>query len=116
MSTWRSATAALTATLLGRRDEGMLVTGAVTFILAKGKLVTVRQIRPRAFDIGQGRSSARIAPDSGEVVGWIDLSALYPRAGRPTDNVLNGIAYDAATERLFVTGKYWPQLFELEIH
>lgn len=59
---------------------------------------------------------ARIAPDSGEVVGWIDLSALYPRAGRPTDNVLNGIAYDAATERLFVTGKYWPQLFELEIH
>lgn len=50
----------LTATLLGRRDEGMLVSGAVTFILAKGKLVTVRQVRPRAFDIGQGRSSARI--------------------------------------------------------
>ena len=50
----------LTATLLGRRDEGMLVSGAVTFILAKGKLVTVRQVRPRAFDIGQGRASARI--------------------------------------------------------
>ncbi len=50
----------LTATLLGRRDEGKLVTGAVTFILAKGKLVTVRQVRPRAFDIGQGRASARI--------------------------------------------------------
>lgn len=50
----------LTATLLGRRDEGMLVSGAVTFILANGKLVTVRQVRPRAFDIGQGRASARI--------------------------------------------------------
>lgn len=50
----------LTANLLGRRDEGPLVSGAVTFILAKGKLVTVRQVRPRAFDIGQGRASARV--------------------------------------------------------
>lgn len=50
----------LTATLLGRRDDGPLVSGAVTFILTKSKLVTVRQIRPRAFDIGQGRASARI--------------------------------------------------------
>jgi magnesium transporter len=50
----------LTATLLGRRDEGLLVSGAVTFILAKGKLVTVRQVRPRAFEIGHGRASARI--------------------------------------------------------
>ncbi|MEZ5973030.1 MAG: CorA family divalent cation transporter [Hyphomonadaceae bacterium] len=50
----------LTATLLSRRDQGPLVSGAVTFILAKGKLVTVRQVRPRAFDIGQGRASARI--------------------------------------------------------
>lgn len=50
----------LTATLLGRRDEGHRVAGAVTFILAKGKLVTVRQVRPRAFDIGQGRASARL--------------------------------------------------------
>jgi len=51
----------LTATLLGRRDDGPLVSGAVTFILTKGKLVTVRQVRPRAFDIGQGRASARIS-------------------------------------------------------
>lgn len=51
----------LTATLLGRRDEGPLIAGPVTFILAKGKLVTVRQVRPRAFDIGHGRASARVA-------------------------------------------------------
>ena len=50
----------LTATLLGRRDEGPFVSGAVTFILTKGKLVTVRQVRPRAFEIGQGRASARL--------------------------------------------------------
>jgi magnesium transporter len=51
----------LTATLLGRRDEGALVAGPVTFILTNGKLVTVRQVRPRAFDIGHGRASARVA-------------------------------------------------------
>src|SRR5690242_4723085 len=50
----------LTATLLGRRDEGPFVSGPVTFILVKEKLVTVRQIKPRAFDVGQGRASARI--------------------------------------------------------
>ncbi|HEY7671955.1 MAG TPA: glutaminyl-peptide cyclotransferase [Gammaproteobacteria bacterium] len=58
---------------------------------------------------------ARIAPGSGEVVGWIDLSTLYPRAGRPDNDVLNGIAYTPAEQRLFVTGKNWPQLFELAI-
>jgi magnesium transporter len=50
----------LTATLLGRRDEGSFISGPVTFILNKGKLVTVRHIRPRAFEVGQGRASARI--------------------------------------------------------
>ena len=60
----------LTATLLGRRDEGPFVSGPVTFILAKGKLVTVREIRPRAFDIGQGRASARVgqAKTGGDVM------------------------------------------------
>lgn len=50
----------LTATLLGRRDEGPFVSGPVTFILAKDKLATVRQVRPRAFEVGLGRASARI--------------------------------------------------------
>jgi glutamine cyclotransferase len=58
---------------------------------------------------------ARIAPDTGRVVGWLDLSALYPSAERPAEDVLNGIAYDPAERRLFVTGKNWPQVFELEI-
>jgi magnesium transporter len=61
----------LTTTLLGRRDDGPFISGPVTFILtANGTLVTVRHIRPRAFDIGEGRSSARIerAGGGGEVM------------------------------------------------
>jgi glutaminyl-peptide cyclotransferase len=59
---------------------------------------------------------ARISPKSGTVTGWIDLSGLLPQADRwiPVD-VLNGIAYDAARDRLFVTGKLWPKLFEIEL-
>ena len=59
---------------------------------------------------------ARISPTSGQVLGWIDLSGLFPAARRPHhDAVLNGIAYDAARRRLFVTGKNWPQLFEIRL-
>lgn len=58
----------------------------------------------------------RISPKDGEVLGWIDLSSLYPRNKRGSnEEVLNGIAYDAKTKRLFVTGKNWPQLFEITV-
>ncbi|KQZ40053.1 glutaminyl-peptide cyclotransferase [Duganella sp. Root1480D1] len=58
---------------------------------------------------------ARIDPFSGHVLGWIDLSGLAAtaKAGTDADNVLNGIAYDARSHRLFVTGKRWPKLFEI---
>lgn len=58
---------------------------------------------------------ARISPATGKVVGWIDLSTLYPAARRSNEAVLNGIAYDAKSKRLFVTGKDWPQLYEIEV-
>ena len=58
---------------------------------------------------------ARISPETGEVLGFIDLSTLYPQSARSSEAVLNGIAYDAAAKRLFVTGKNWPQLYEIEI-
>ena len=58
---------------------------------------------------------ARISPLSGDVTGWIDLSGLLTAAESRTADVLNGIAYDAATKRLFVTGKLWPKLFEIRI-
>jgi glutamine cyclotransferase len=58
----------------------------------------------------------RIDPKTGKVTGWIDLSGLLPRAERTgREDVLNGIAHDAATDKLYVTGKYWPRLFEIAI-
>ena len=59
---------------------------------------------------------ARISPQTGEVVGWIDLAGLLsPADNGGTADVLNGIAYDEAGDRLFVTGKWWPILFEIEL-
>jgi len=61
---------------------------------------------------------ARIDPDSGKVVGVIDLTGLLPPGQRGTsdvDAVLNGIAWDSKGKRLFVTGKLWPKLFEIEL-
>ena len=59
---------------------------------------------------------ARIAPETGRVVGWIELGGLLTAedCSQPVD-VLNGIAYDADNGRLFVTGKLWPKLFEIEL-
>ena len=60
---------------------------------------------------------ARIDPHSGQVVAWIDLGGLLSagnRRGRRAE-VLNGIAYDARNDRLFVTGKWWPQLYEIKL-
>jgi glutamine cyclotransferase len=58
---------------------------------------------------------ARISPQSGQVLGWINLEGLLSRVyRRDPEDVLNGIAYDQAGDRLFVTGKRWPQLFEIK--
>jgi glutamine cyclotransferase len=59
---------------------------------------------------------ARISPTDGRVVGWIDLAGLLTLEERSHGaDVLNGIAYDAGTDRLFVTGKNWPKLFEIRL-
>ena len=58
---------------------------------------------------------ARISPETGEVVGWIDLRGLLTAQEASRADVLNGIAYDAAGDRLFVTGKLWPWLFEIDL-
>jgi len=59
---------------------------------------------------------ARIDPLTGQVVGWIDLKGiLSPEDDSMKVDVLNGIAYDAKNDRLFVTGKFWPKLFEIEL-
>jgi len=67
-------------------------------------------------NIWQSERIARISPRTGEVVGWIDLKGLLsPEDKTEAVDVLNGIAYDEVGERLFVTGKLWPKLFEIAI-
>ena len=57
----------------------------------------------------------RIDPASGRVTGVIDLTPLARENGDSSDRVLNGIAYDAQRDRLFVTGKLWPRLYEIDL-
>jgi glutaminyl-peptide cyclotransferase len=74
-------------------------------------------VRGEVFaNVWQTDRICRIDLQSGNVIGWIDLAGLLPAAQRPDpDAVLNGIAYDAAGDRLFVTGKLWPRLFEIRL-
>lgn len=67
-------------------------------------------------NIWQSDRIARIDPPTGRVTGWINLSGLLSSEDRtrPVD-VLNGIAYDETGDRLFVTGKLWPKLFEIRL-
>ncbi len=67
-------------------------------------------------NVWQTNLIARIVPATGAVKGWIDLSGLDRTVGaNDPDDVLNGIAYDAGRDRLFVTGKRWPKLFEIKL-
>ena len=67
-------------------------------------------------NIWQTDRIARISPQSGEVIGWIDLKGLLSPVYRlETGAVLNGIAYDAERKRLFVTGKLWPNIFQIQL-
>lgn len=67
-------------------------------------------------NVWQTNRIARISPKDGRVTGWVDLSGLLPEADRLDGaDVLNGIAYDSLGDRLFVTGKLWPKLFEIRL-
>jgi glutamine cyclotransferase/nitroreductase len=81
-----------------------------------GELNELEFVRGEVYaNIWQTDRIARINPATGEVVGWIDLTGLLSPADHAGADVLNGIAYDAATNRLFVTGKLWPKLFEIQL-
>lgn len=88
------------------KDQGAPVSNLNELEYVKGEVFA---------NIWQTDRIARINPTTGDVVGWIDLSGLLTPAERNTADVLNGIAYDAATNRLFVTGKLWPKLFEIQL-
>lgn len=88
-------------------DNGQPVSRLNELEYVKGEILANVWMTPRI---------ARIDPASGRVKGWIDLSSLVAAQGlRDGDSVLNGIAYDAAGDRLFVTGKNWPRLYEIAL-
>jgi glutamine cyclotransferase len=92
------------------RDSGIPVAQLNELEVVKGEIYA---------NVYQSDRIARISPKSGHVTGWIDLTGLLSRRDAtgldPMDAVLNGIAYDAASDRLFVTGKRWPKLFEISV-
>jgi glutaminyl-peptide cyclotransferase len=95
-------------------------TGRITVRDQRGPVQSLNEleyVKGEIFaNIWQTDRIARISPKDGRVVGWIDLSGLLSAAERGTpDAVLNGIAYDAAADRLFVTGKLWPRVFEIKL-
>ena len=66
-------------------------------------------------NVWQSDRIARIDPKTGQVRGWIDLQGILDPKDATGVDVMNGIAYDAAGDRLFVTGKLWPKLFEIRV-
>jgi glutaminyl-peptide cyclotransferase len=66
-------------------------------------------------NVWQTQRIARISPKTGQVTAWIDLSGLLDARDAAGVDVLNGIAYDAEKDRLFVTGKLWPKVFEIQL-
>ncbi len=66
--------------------------------------------------LGKPNYIARIDPASGKLLGWIDLGGISPDDQKAdNENTLNGIAYDEANDRIFVTGKRWKKLFEIRL-
>ncbi len=89
------------------RDGGRSVSGLNELEYVKGEIYA---------NIWNTGYIARISPETGKLRGWINLRGLYGELGvKHGLDVLNGIAYDPEKDRLFVTGKFWPKLFEIQI-
>ena len=89
------------------RDENRLVSNLNELEFIKGEIYA---------NVWKTNTIVRINPETGRVVGWIDLRGLLRLEDitGPVD-VLNGIAYDARNDRIFVTGKLWPKIFQIEL-
>ena len=95
------------------------VTKTIAVVDAK---VPIRELNELEFvkgevlaNVWQTDRIARISLQTGRVTGWIDLTGILDARDAAGTDVLNGIAYDAARDRLFVTGKLWSRLFEIRI-
>ncbi len=109
-----------TATLYFWQPETLQEIGRVMVHDIQGPVVRLNEleyVEGEVFaNIWQTDRIARINPTTGQVIGWIDLTGLLNQTTltQPVD-VLNGIVYDDKNGRLFVTGKLWPVLFEIEL-
>ncbi len=89
------------------KDDGVPVDQLNELELVKGEIYA---------NVWHSDRIARISPRDGHVIGWIDLTGLLPADQKvDAESVLNGIAYDARQNRLFVTGKQWPSVFQIEL-
>ena len=85
----------------------------VTFLAGPN---TGPQAKMMGLEEGSVMMTSAGGPADGKLLGWIDLGGISPDdIQRDSENVLNGIAYDAATDRIFVTGKRWKKLFEIKL-
>jgi glutamine cyclotransferase len=106
-----------TATLYFLDPETLQITGQVEVRDEEpvDELNELEYINGRVYaNIWKKDQIAIINPETGNVTGWIDLSGIND-SEKTSENVLNGIAYDQNGDRLFVTGKRWSQLFEIEL-
>ena len=110
-----------TSTLYFRDPFTFAETGRVTVYQGESPVTNLNELEyidGQVFaNVWQRDYIVRIDPQSGQVTGIIDLKGLLSeadRGGRRVD-VLNGIAYDSAGDRLFVTGKLWPKLYEINL-
>jgi glutamine cyclotransferase len=108
------------STLFFRDPETLRETGRLA-VRDRGKPVSnlneLEYIRGKIYaNVWQTDRIAQIDPEDGRVTGWIDLTGIVAHLdlSQPID-VLNGIAYDGENNRIFVTGKLWPKLFEIEL-
>jgi glutamine cyclotransferase len=109
-----------TATLRFRDPETFAET---RHILVKDGKTPVAQLNELEYvkdeiyaNVWHSERIARISPKDGHVIAWIDLTGILPDDQKvDAESVLNGIAYDAGHDRLFVTGKQWPKIFEIKI-
>ena len=109
-----------TATLYFLNPDTFAETARLTVRDHRGPVIRLNELEYVGGEIlanvWQTHRIARIAPRTGHVTGWIDLTGLLqPGDRRQSVDVLNGIAYDARNDRLFVTGKWWPKLFEITL-
>ena len=109
-----------TATLYFLHPDTFAETARLTVRDHRGPVIRLNELEYVGGEIlanvWQTDRIARIDPRTGHVTGWIDLTGLLqPSDQRQPVDVLNGIAYDARTDRLFVTGKWWPKLFEITL-